>query len=197
MSTIGDAIDDIADEVRRAAAAHDHVITTGGVGPTHDDRTLEGVARAFGVELEQRDELLELLDRWEIARTEATLRMVTLPRGAELIDSPGTSYPVVRVRNVWIFPGVPRLLQAKFESVAQHFAGTEVACERIYCTQHETDIADVLAAVQRSHPAVTIGSYPRFGEASFRVILTLESRDRALLAAAARDLRDRVEIIDP
>lgn len=196
LVTIGDRVDEIADEVRRCSAVADHVITTGGVGPTHDDRTLEGIARAFELPLEQREELAALLDRFSLPRNETNLRMATVPQGAELVLS-RSSYPVVRVRNVWVFPGVPRLMQAKFEEIAARFAGDRVCCERLYTDQHETEIAPLLFRVQEAHPEVAIGSYPRFGEESFRVILTLESRDAGAVARAAAELRAALSLVEP
>lgn len=189
LVVVSDEIADIADEVRRCAAAHDHVITTGGVGPTHDDRTLEGVALAFGVPLEIRPELVALLDRFGLPQSETNLRMAAVPAGAELMIGPRSSFPTVRMRNVWIFPGIPKLMHAKFEEIAAAFAGEQVRSDRLYVDQQETEIAAVLMAVAARYPTVNIGSYPRFGEGDFKVIVTLESRDDPALAAAAEDLR--------
>lgn len=196
LVTVSDRVEEIADEVRRCAASADHVVTTGGVGPTHDDLTLEGIAAAFGEPLELREELAALLDRFGLPRSETNLRMATVPRGAVLVPS-RSAYPVVRVRNVWVFPGVPRLLQVKFEEVAGVFAGEQVRCERVYTDRHETEIAALLFRLQAEHPTVAIGSYPRFGEEAFRVILTLESRDGAALDLATAALRDALSALGP
>lgn len=195
IATIGDEVDDIASEVARCAGAYDHVLTTGGVGPTHDDRTFEGVAAAFELPLELRSELTALLDRFGMEHNAANLRMATVPRGAVLVDAPGSSFPVMRVRNVWVFPGVPRLMQTKFEDVAHHFAGEQVHTVRLRCTQHESDIADVLAAVQVAFPNVNVGSYPRWGESSFRVLICLDGRDQPALERAAAELRSELHIL--
>jgi len=195
IAVIGDTVDAIADEVRRQTAANDHVITTGGVGPTQDDRTFDGIAAAFGVGLEEQPALVALLRKWNVPASPANLRMARPPAGATLI--PGSSYPVVRVRNVWVFPGVPRLMREKFESVSAHFAGPAVLTHRLYLSQRETEIADDLAVLQTAHPAVAIGSYPRGGEERYRVVLTLESRDADALAAAERALTARLSPVDP
>jgi molybdenum cofactor synthesis domain-containing protein len=196
LAVVSDAIDDIADEVRRASALADHVITTGGVGPTHDDRTFEGVALAFGLTLEPRPELLALLDRHGMERSVTNARMAMVPAGAELVASTGTAYPVIRVRNVWVLPGVPRLMQIKFEAVAAHFAGPQVLTRRLYTDQAEPEIAQLLFDVQDRYPSVAIGSYPRFGGESWRVIVTLESRDPAALEAADRKLRGGLSLVE-
>jgi molybdenum cofactor synthesis domain-containing protein len=197
LAVVGDEPDGIADEIRRCAGAHDHVITTGGVGPTHDDRTMEGVGRAFDLPLEPRTELVELLDRYGLARSDTNLRMATVPAGAELVVGPGSSFPIVRVRNVWVFPGVPKLMQVKFESIARHFAGEQVRCVRLYTDEPETDIAQRLMDVAGRHPTVAIGSYPRFGEGNYRVIVTLESRDDQALDAATAALSADLSLVVP
>jgi molybdenum cofactor synthesis domain-containing protein len=196
LAVVSDAIEDIAGEVRLASGLADHVITTGGVGPTHDDRTFEGVALAFGLALEPREELVGLLDRHGLTRTATNLRMATVPAGAVLVSSPGTVYPVVRVRNVWILPGVPRLMQLKFETIAGAFAGPQVLTRRLYTDLPESEIAQLLSDVQDRHPEVAIGSYPRFGGEAWRVIVTLESRESAALDAADRELRAGLSLVE-
>jgi molybdenum cofactor synthesis domain-containing protein len=188
--TIDDVVDDIADEVARCAGRFDHVLTTGGVGPTHDDLTFDGVAAAFGLGLELREEIAALLDAYGLPRTPANLRMATLPIGATLIVG-GTRapLPIVLVRNVFVLPGVPHLVRRKFDAIAGRFVGPLRTTARVYVTESETSIADRLYDVAGRHPAVAIGSYPRFEEGPYEVILTLESLDEAAVYRAADDLR--------
>jgi molybdenum cofactor synthesis domain-containing protein len=188
LVVIGDGVAEIADEVALCAARYDHVITTGGVGPTHDDRTLEGIGAAFGVPCERRPELVALLDRYGLERSETNLRMATVPVGAELVLPKLAAFPVVRVRNVWVFPGIPKLMRSKFEEVAPAFAGEQVLCVRLLVDRPETEIAGVLADGASHHPVVTIGSYPRF-ESDYQVMVTLESRDVEALRAATEALQ--------
>lgn len=195
--TIGDDPDIIGAEVSACAAAHDHVITTGGVGPTHDDRTLEGVARGFGLPLEVRGELVALLEQYGLPLTETNLRMATLPQGAMVTVLPGSGFPLVQVRNVWVFPGVPRLMQAKFEQIAHRFAARQVRCVRLYVDEPETEIAARLMEAAARHPVVAIGSYPRFGEGNYQVIVTLESRDEAALEQATGALQGCLRLVEP
>ena len=197
LTTISDELPAIADEVQRCSDACDLVITTGGVGPTHDDRTLEGLAHAFDVPLYEHPELVDLLRSFRLELTPASLRMATVPEGSELIPTPEGSYPVLRYRNVYVFPGVPRLMQQKFEAVAAHFAGERVRTARLYTQERETAIAATLAAVQEAEPQVSIGSYPRFGEGDYRVIVTLESRDDEALERAVSTLRTRLPLVEP
>lgn len=197
LVTIRDLRDEIADEVRRCSALADHVFTTGGVGPTHDDVTLEGVARAFEVPLVRNEELIGILERFGLPLDASNLRMATVPEGTELLRHGALAYPVLRVRNVYVMPGVPRLFQSKFEAIADLFAGEAVRTDRIYTDEHETDIAERLTACADRHPMVEIGSYPRFGEGAYKVIVTLESRDVAALEAAAGELRALLRVVIP
>jgi FAD synthetase len=196
LTVVRDDLDEIADEVRRCSACADLVVTSGGVGPTHDDITLEGVARAFGEPLELRHELVALIDRYGLPRDEATLRMARVPVSAHLEVDAALSFPVVQVHNVYVLPGIPRLFQMKLDALAPRFAGPELHTARVFVTEHETAIAGRLTAVAAAHPQVAIGSYPRFGEGPFRVIVTLEARDRALLEAAVLAVRDALVFID-
>ena len=196
LVTIPDTLDVIAGEVRACSSACDFVFTTGGVGPTHDDVTLEGIALAFGRPLVVADRLVDLMKRYEIEVNDMTLRMAQVPEGTVLVDSPGSSYPVLRCENVWIFPGVPRLMQSKFEALAPTFAGQAVHTDRLYVTAWESDIAADLASVASAHDTVEIGSYPRYGEGDYNVIVTLESRDPAALASAAAELRGTLPLLE-
>lgn len=196
LVTITDGFDEIAEEVARCSALADRVITTGGVGPTHDDRTLEGVARAFGVSLERHPQLVQILESHGIPLNDAALRMATVPEGTELIETEGMRYPVLKVRNVYVFPGVPKLMQVKFEGIVDAFAGVPVHTARLFTDRSETAIAAALSACQDAHPTVSIGSYPRFGEGPWRVIVTLESRDEAALASAESVLRAAIPTLD-
>ncbi len=195
LVTIPDELDVIAHEVRACSELADHVFTTGGVGPTHDDVTLEGIARAFDRPLVTADRLVALMERYEIGINEMTLRMARIPEGTVMVDSPASSYPVLRCENVWIFPGVPRLMQQKFESLASEFAGEAVQTDRLYVTAWESEIAEDLAEAARAFPSVEIGSYPRYSEGPYNVIITLESRDPAALAAAAEQLRGTLPLL--
>jgi molybdenum cofactor synthesis domain-containing protein len=197
LAVVSDAPEHIADEVRRCAAAHDHVLTTGGVGPTHDDRTMEGVAAAFGLPLEVHPDVCALIEQHGLPLSPTNLRMATLPQGATLVAGIGAVFPVVRVHNVWIFPGVPKLLHVKFEQVAHAFAGEQVRTTRLFTDEHETDIAALMMRVAEEHPTVAIGSYPRFGEGRYKVIVTLESRDDAALASARAALAAGMSLVSP
>ncbi len=189
---IPDEIDTIAREVRAASDAHDFVFTSGGVGPTHDDLTMDGVAKAFGVTVEVNEAVVARIERAVGEPANASQRkMASLPAGALLIDAGDLWFPVVVIGNVHVFPGIPELLQKKFDSIRSRFQGVPFVLRRVYVRSRESDIADHLNAVLEAYPELMLGSYPRIHESEYHVLLTLESRDadyleRALDALLAR-----------
>ena len=200
--TIPDVIDVIAHEVRTMSDAYDFVFTSGGVGPTHDDLTMDGVAQAFGVPLRVHESIVERIERAQGKPVnESLLKMASLPEGAVLIDAGDLWFPVVLVRNVYIFPGIPELLRRKFESIRARFQGVPFVLRRVYVRRRESDIAADLHALLAEFPELLLGSYPRIGEVEFHVLLTLESRDslyvqRALDALLARLPQDAIHKVE-
>jgi molybdenum cofactor synthesis domain-containing protein len=185
LATIRDEVDEIADEVRRCAASFDHVFTSGGIGPTHDDRTIEGVARAFGCAV-VRDPRLEALVRqhWRERINDAALRLADVPEGSRLIAAEEARFPVVVCRNVCILPGIPQLFAAKLALVARELHGTPPVLQSIYLSGEESAIAAALTQVVGEVPAVCIGSYPRIGDPDHRIRITVEGPERAAVERA-------------
>ena len=190
--TISDEVQVIASEVKVMADAYDFVFTSGGIGPTHDDLTIEGVAGAFGLPVETNESIVERIRRAIGGEPNASqLKMAQIPSGAMLLDSGDLWFPLVVVKNVYIFPGVPELLRKKFESCRERFRGVPFVLKRVYVRQRESDLAEDLHELLKVFPELLLGSYPRIREESFQVLLTLESRDagyvqRALDALLAR-----------
>ena len=177
--TIPDEIELIAKEVRAMSECFDWVFTSGGIGPTHDDLTMEGVSHAFGIPLEVSESIASRIERavGSAGLDESQRKMAMIPRGAHLVDSGDLWFPVVIVRNVHVFPGIPDLLQRKFQSIRERFRGVPFVLRRVFVTQRESEIASVLNALLVEYPELLLGSYPRVGEGAFHVLLTLESRD--------------------
>jgi FAD synthetase len=194
VSVILDVIDTIADEVRTFSGRYDYVLTSGGVGPTHDDVTLDGVAQAFGLELVQDARMEKLLERAMRGReaNDSLLKMTYLPKGSELIETQDLWFPLVKVENVYVFPGVPRLLQAKFHGARERFVGQKVHLRNVYVTCVESDIAQDLHDLLAEFPDVLVGSYPRYSEEGFRTLITLESRDESYVGRATNSLLGRI-----
>jgi molybdenum cofactor synthesis domain-containing protein len=199
---IPDDIDVIANEVRVQSRSHDWVFTSGGVGPTHDDLTMDGVAKAFGVPIEVNEGIVARIERALGQRAnESQRKMAALPQGARLIDAGDLWFPVVVVENVYVFPGIPELLQKKFDSIRTRFQGVPFVLKRVYVRRKESDIAHELNALLEAHPELMLGSYPRIRETEYQVLLTLESRDagyvqRALDALLARLPADAVHKVE-
>ena len=196
ICVIPDDLDDIAATVPALAARVDHVFTSGGVGPTHDDVTIDGIARGFGTDVVTEPELeARVREYWGDRLAPANLRLARVPRGAHLVrgDDPARpSWPVVAYRNVYILPGVPALFRRKFLDIRERFRSTPVTLARVWLDAEEGQIAPALDAVVAAHPDVRIGSYPRFGERDFQVMVTLESKTAVAVTAAADDLCTRL-----
>ncbi len=202
IHVIPDVIETIAADVRSMSDAFDLVFTSGGVGPTHDDLTMDGVALAFGRPLELNVSIAERIERAQgKPANESQLKMALLPAGAMLVDSGDLWFPVVVVENVHIFPGIPDLLRRKFSSVRERFRGVPFQLKRVYLLQRESDIAVYLNETLSEFPELLMGSYPRTGEGTHHVMVTLESRDpryltRALDALLARLPTDAVQKVE-
>jgi len=191
--TIPDEIDLIAREVRAMSEAHDFVFTSGGIGPTHDDLTMDGIAQAFGRSLEPSLSMLERIERHQGEEpNESQRKMAMIPQGAQVVDAGDLWFPVVIVENVHIFPGIPKLLQKKFHSIKDRFRGVPFQLCRVYVKQSESDIAEHLNALLVEFPELMLGSYPKLEERDYRVLLTLESRDAEYLERARDSLLVRL-----
>lgn len=182
---IPDELDDIVATVRELSARFDHVFTSGGVGPTHDDVTMVAIARAFDTTIVRQPELEQRVRAyWGAKLSEPNLRLADVPASAELVYGKDQVWPVVCVGNVYVLPGVPALFRRKFVDIRDRFRTEPVTIARVYIDADEGAIADDLDAVVAAHPQVKIGSYPRFSEKDFKVLVTLEGRDAHDLAAA-------------
>jgi molybdenum cofactor synthesis domain-containing protein len=190
---VPDVVEDIAEVVEACARRYDHVFTSGGVGPTHDDLTMEGVARAFGGRVVRSEKLEELLRGYYGAGlVERNLRMADVPEGAELLDAGLPAWPVAAYRNVYILPGVPAIFRAKFAAIRERFREAPWFTRRVYCLADEGALAEHLDAIVAAHPGVSVGSYPRLERVEFKVIVTLEGKDQAVVDRATEDLIRRL-----
>lgn len=197
ISVISDDVETIAAEVRSFSGPHDYVFTTGGVGPTHDDLTMEGIALAFGRKIRRNPELEAALRGYYSADlVEANLRMADVPEGVRLISAPGLWFPVIVVENVFIFPGVPAIFQRKFRRIRELFRDKPYHLREVFLRADEGQIADILRSVLARFPELLLGSYPYFDERSYTVKLTLESKDPVYLDAASEMLLGELARID-
>jgi len=194
ISVIGDDCETIAAEVASCSNKYDVVITSGGVGPTHDDCTIKGVAGAFSVGVVVHPELEAMIRAyWGPRFTESALRMAEMPEGSRLLYSDDGLLPLVVFGNVYLFPGVPRLFAAKLPSLRGELTGTTKVLHSVFLNSDESRVAPLLGQVAEEHPEVKVGSYPRFGEAvDHRLWISLEAVDGAKVSAATDHLLELV-----
>lgn len=187
IRVVGDAIEDIADATRALRQRYDWLVTSGGIGPTHDDRTMEAIASAFGVEVRRDPELVTRIEEVFSAdpdRARVWSRMADVPRGCVFIPAEGSVWPIFRVENVFILPGVPRSFEVQFAWIADTFSGTPKARCVLYVNVDEGRIAEPLDAAVERFDRVTFGSYPVRDNDAYRTRITLESLDAPALDAA-------------
>lgn len=195
IAVIPDDLEDISATVRECSERFDYVFTSGGVGPTHDDMTIEGIARAFNRPVVRHPELAAMLRGYfgEDA-DDKRMRMADIPEGAGLIRERGMRWPVLAIENVIILPGVPELFRSKFEAIRERFRAEPFHASTLYTREDEFDIAPRLDRVAAEHPDVEIGSYPTFTREDYRVKITVESKESAAVERAVAALR---ELLDP
>ncbi len=185
ISVIPDELPLISNEVREFSKAYDYVFTSGGVGPTHDDLTMDGVAAAFDQKIKRHPELESTLRRYYSADLiEGNLRMADVPEGARLVGGAGAWFPVVAVENVFIFPGVPEILQRKFARIKEMFREAPYHLREVYLRADEGQIAPILHELLAAYGDLMLGSYPYFDNPVYSIKLTLESKDSAYLDRA-------------
>lgn len=178
----------IIEAVNALRARFDHVFTTGGIGPTHDDITTDSIAAAFGVTVAHDPEAVRRLTAYygESEATEVRLRMARIPRDATLIDNPVSAAPGFTLHNVHVLPGVPRILAAMLPNVLATLpGGAPIVSRTVTAWIRESDIANELAAVQAEHPDLDVGSYPFMREGRFGTSLVVRGADEPGVAAAA------------
>ncbi len=183
--------------VNEPRAAFDHVFTTGGIGPTHDDITSQCIAAAFGVPWEPHPEAWAKMARhykpgeFNAARQ----RMATMPRGARLIENAISIAPGFSIGNVHVMAGVPRIMQAMFESLAPTLPGGKPIRARAVHGQHllEGRLADGLAAIQARYPGLDIGSYPYYRGEHNGVAIVAKGTDETAAEAAIAEVSALIE----
>ncbi|MCB1036725.1 MAG: competence/damage-inducible protein A [Acidobacteria bacterium] len=186
-----DEVEVIAGELNALRCRYDVVFTSGGVGPTHDDVTVEAVAQALGRPVVRFAELEELLVGFFGPRLRARhLRMADLPEGAELVRAREGGWPVVKVDNVYVLPGLPEVFRRKLPILRAVIPGSGAFVNRtllLHCDEGE--VADLLDRLVAAHPGVGIGSYPVWEGREFAVRITFDGKDEAAVERAAEALR--------
>jgi molybdenum cofactor synthesis domain-containing protein len=193
ITVIPDEVQLISETVAGFSRDYDVVFTSGGVGPTHDDVTIEGVARAMLVPVVRHPLLVELLERYYRGKvTGAALRMAEIPEGAELVGGETVRFPTVLMRNVYVLPGVPEIFRAKFDALRERFRDQPIHLTNVFVSIGEGTLADYLNRLLADFPLLQLGSYPEFSNPEYKVKVTLESRDRGYVEQALADLLARL-----
>ena len=193
VTVIPDEIDIVADTVADFSSRFDLVFTSGGVGPTHDDVTMEGIALAFGQPVIEHEELRRAIENFVGSRVnEAHLKMARVPEGCELVIGDHAAFPTIVVRNVYVLPGIPEIFQDKVVSLRERFRAQPYHLRQVLVNENETRIAEFLNATLAAYPELLLGSYPKLSHPEYRVRLTLESKDEKYLERALADLIERL-----
>ena len=193
ISVIPDDVDVIGNEALEFSSAYDFVFTSGGVGPTHDDVTMEGIAKGFHVKVMPHPELVTYFRaHYGNEINPAVMKMAGLPEGAELIHAPGMRFPLVSFRNIFIFPGIPQYLTKKFCAIKERFRSPAIHLRRLFLKANESDIAETLDSVVRRHRDIAFGSYPILDNPEYSIIVTAESRSKDALSHSVTELISRL-----
>ena len=180
--------------VKALSDAHDTVITSGGIGPTHDDITADCIAAAFGRPIDIRSDARALLaahyDRQGLELNAARLRMARIPDGARLIDNPVSVAPGFSLKNVHVMAGVPSVFQAMVASVLPGLTGgAPLLSQTLRVHRGEGDIAGPLGALADDYRDLSIGSYPFQKEGRYGANIVLRGTDEARVSAALVQLQ--------
>ena len=188
---VRDDVTEIAEAYRALADRYEFVISAGGIGPTHDDVTAEGVALALGLDLEVNPEMVRFLKaRYGEPLAPMVARMAELPPGTEVLGRAEGHWPLIRCGSLFILPGLPRALTDKIARVARILpARSRIVTAELYLTEDESDFADWLDRFQRETPTVAIGSYPMVGDYDHRSRIVVRGRDRDAVFAAASSIK--------
>jgi molybdenum cofactor synthesis domain-containing protein len=185
ISTIPDELPLIAREVREQHGTYDLVFTSGGVGPTHDDVTIEGIAMALGRKVIVHPDIADKLKTFYGDKINAArLKMAEVPEGAELLTDMSLNFPTIKVENIYILPGIPEIFRSKFQTLKPRFSADPYCLKVVYTRVGEGTIAEYLNDTLRAFPELLLGSYPKINHPEYMVKVTLESKDAGYVGRA-------------
>lgn len=196
VRVVGDRTEAIVEAVNALRARNDYLFTTGGIGPTHDDITVDAIAAALGVGVTHHPQALAVLERYYASRgglTEARKRMARVPEGAELIANKLSGAPGIRIGNIFIMAGVPHITAGMLDALTGTLEGGRPVISRtIGCWVAESEVADLLRETERAHEGVAIGSYPFFREGRVGANFVVRATEPAVAEACVADLLARL-----
>ncbi len=193
VRVVPDVEDAIVEAVNSLRARNDYLFTTGGIGPTHDDITVDAIAVALGVPVVIHPEASAVLQRYYEARgglTEARLRMARVPDGAELIPNPMSGAPGIRCGNIFIMAGVPHITAGMLDALTgQLDGGAPLLSHQVGCWVAESEVAKLLGDTEKHHEGCQIGSYPFFREGKVGANFVVRTTDARKLNECVEDLK--------
>ena len=193
VRVVSDVAERIGEAVTALMSAHDYLFTTGGIGPTHDDITVDSVASALGLEVVVHPEARAILERYYEGRgglTDARLRMARVPEGSELIDNRMSGAPGIRLGNLFILAGVPHIAAGMLDALTGTLeGGRPLVSVTIGGHVAESEVAELLRETEKAHEGVAIGSYPFFKEGRVGANFVIRSEDERLAEDCAEELR--------
>lgn len=194
VRVVADDEDKIVAAVNALRAENDYLFTTGGIGPTHDDITVDAIAKALGVEVVIHPEAHSMLEGYYSARgglNEGRLRMARVPDGAELIRNKKSGAPGIRHGNIFVMAGVPHITAGMLDSLTGELeGGAPLLSETVGCWVAESEIAGLLREVEEAHENCQIGSYPFFREGRVGANFVVRSTDAETVKSAVDSLTD-------
>jgi molybdenum cofactor synthesis domain-containing protein len=197
VRVVPDVQERIVEAVNALRMANDYLFTTGGIGPTHDDITVDSIAAALGVKVVVHPRAREILEDYYASRggiTDARLRMARVPDGAELIENRMSGAPGIRHGNIFILAGVPHIATVMLEALSGRLEGGKPLKSRtITVWIPESEVAEILRQTERDHQGTQIGSYPFFREGKVGAEFVVRSTDDTVLDACVDDLASRIE----
>ena len=188
---VPDVEDEIIGTLNQLRARYDYVITTGGIGPTHDDITADSVAKAFGVELYEHPDIIAMMAaRWQGELNAARRRMARVPVGGDLVKNPVQGPPGFTIGNVFVLAGVPAIMRGMLEDVGPRLRTGKVVVARTVRVEGagEGIIAEPLEVLAKAHPSLSLGSYPFFGPEGYGSNLVIRGRDEDEVTATVEEL---------
>jgi molybdenum cofactor synthesis domain-containing protein len=194
---VPDVTERIVEAVNALRASHDYLFTTGGIGPTHDDITVDAIAAAFEVPVVVHPEARAILEEYYRGRpgglNEARLRMARVPEGAELIANPSSGAPGVKIGNVYILAGVPHIAASMMDALTGTLeGGRPVVSVTVGARAPESEVAELLRETEQAHPGVAIGSYPFFKDGQYSANFVIRSDDGELARVTGEALSARL-----
>ncbi len=190
----------IVEAVNTLRARNDYLFTTGGIGPTHDDITVDAIAQAVGVSVVVHPDARAILEAYYETRgglTDARLRMARVPEGAELIPNRYTGAPGIRFDNIYLMAGVPQITAGMLDALSGELeGGAKMLSETVGCWVQESEVADLLRETEKAHASCQIGSYPFWRDGKTGANFVIRSTDAQDLAACTKDLMRGLEAME-